>query len=144
MLGVAVGTLVGVRVAVGTLVAALVAVGMLVAIRVAVGTLVGVRVAVAAGVVAVGLTLPPHTTPLTVKLIGTAKLPVVVAVKPKLWLPPAAMLAFQSTFLALTCVPLWVKVAFHIWPICWPLAALQATVQPLIALVPVLRTTTSA
>src|SRR5215213_8919087 len=42
-----------------------------------------------------------------------------------------------------TFAPLWVCAPFHSWLIVWPLAYVQVTVQPVIAVVPVLLTVTS-
>ena len=70
--------------------------------------------------------------------------PVQFPVKPKLTDEPAATLAFQPTFLAVTVEPDWVYSAFQIWAIVWPSGKDQSSAQPVQALEPVLDSWTSA
>ncbi len=56
------------------------------------------------------------------------------------------MTPFQllAGLLAVTAAPLWVTVAFHALVTCWPLAKVQVSVQPLMAVAPPLVIFTSA
>lgn len=55
---------------------------------------------------------------------------------------PADSAPFQLTLVAVTWVPDCVTVALHAWVITWPLANVQVTRQPVIGVVPELRTVT--
>jgi hypothetical protein len=60
--------------------------------------------------VGVAVPLPvPQATPLRVKAVGEAFVPLYVALKPKFAEPPVARAAFQDRLLAETAVPLWVR-----------------------------------
>lgn len=64
--------------------------------------------------------------------------------KPKEAEAPGATVPFQPAFFAVTAVPVWAKLAFHICPTVWPGPKVQPSVQPVQGVVEVLAKVTSA
>lgn len=64
--------------------------------------------------------------------------------KPKLTEPPTPTAPLWSAFTAVTLVPLWVYVAFHMFVICWDPGQVHLTCQDLSADAPVFFTVTDA
>src|SRR5579859_5410903 len=69
-----------------------------------------------------------HSDQVQVMLPGAALAP--FAMKPKVADLPAASVLLYDMLVAVTFVPDWVKVASHIWLICWPPGNVQPTFQP--------------
>ncbi len=78
--------------------------------------------------------------PLRVKLVGLESLEVQVPWKPSVVFPPGASEPFQLRLVAVTAVPLWVTVALHDEVIRWSPGKLNRSVQPEMAVEPVLVT----
>ena len=99
-------------------------------VGVAVGPGVEVGPVVGTGV---GSGPPPQTSPFTVKVVGTATLPLCVPWKPKEAVPPLApMVPFQwlALFDAVTVCPELLKFAFQPLPNCSFPANVQTRLQP--------------
>lgn len=67
----------------------------------------------------VGSVAPLQVTPLSLKVAGTALVPLYEPLKPKEVEPPVARAPLYETFLAVTAAPDWVMVAFQPWVTCW-------------------------
>lgn len=67
--------------------------------------------------------------PLIVNDVGRWFVPVCVALKPALTVPPAATAPLYDSFTAVTAAPVCVQRALQPWPICWPLGKVKASVQ---------------
>src|SRR5690606_1318566 len=80
--------------------------------------------------------------PLRVNSLGAVP-GAVEPMKPKLAVPPGAMVPFQPASRAVTSAPVWVTSAFHACAICWLPGKDHVSSQPLIVLSPVLVIVTS-
>jgi hypothetical protein len=76
--------------------------------------------------------------------VGLVFVPLKLAWRPKVVLPPPAMTPLDVTFVAVTAVPLEVTVAFHELVMAWLPPQVQVTFQLLVATVPELVTVTVA
>lgn len=76
------------------------------------------------------LTLPVQATPFMVNAVGTGLLLLFQEpLNPKLAVPFVPTEPLYDMLAAVTCDPLWVGVAFHIWVTVWPAPNDQPTVQ---------------
>jgi hypothetical protein len=73
--------------------------------------------------------------------VGAVLVPVVLAVKPQLVLPPAATEPLYGRLRAVTASPTVVTEAFQVLVNRWPLGQVQVTVQELIAALPAVTVT---